>query len=141
MNDTQRALVLKHGTLVGRTLLGALFLITGLSIVFGQYGVTGFAGSIDKIGLPLAGLIAWVIVLIKIVAGASLILGYRVGCSAGALIIFTALTIVFVHNNLTQLTMALKNLAIIGGLLYVMAYGTGNSWCVCKKSASTVGQM
>ncbi len=141
MNDTQRAIVLKHGTLVGRILLGALFLITGLSIVFGQYGVTGFAGSIDKIGLPLAGLIAWVIVIVKIAAGTGLILGYRIGCSAGALIIFTALTIVFVHNNFAQLTMALKNLAIIGGLLYVMAYGTGNSWCVCKKPMDSKNQM
>ncbi len=133
MTETQRTMLRTHGTMVGRALLGLLFLVSGIGMFTG--GVDGVAGMISSKGLPLAGLLAWIVVLVKILGGAALILGYRVGCAAGALFVFTALTVVFFHNAIvdpSQQTAALKNLSIMGGLLYVMAYGAGEGWRLGK---------
>ncbi len=133
MSEAQRDMMRTHGTLVGRTLIGLLFLVSGGGMLLG--GAEGVAGMIASKGLPLASLIAWVVILTKVLGGAALILGYRVGCAAAALFIFTALTIVLFHNAFVdpaQQTAALKNLSIMGGLLYVMAYGAGEGWRISR---------
>jgi putative oxidoreductase len=89
-------------------------------------------GMIESMGLPLAGLVAWLVVAVKVLGGAGLILGYKTDESALALFIFTLLTVVLVHNNAEEMTAALKNLSIMGGLLYVLAYGPGNGWKLGK---------
>ncbi len=133
MTDAQRALLRTHGVLVGRVLLGLLFFVTGMQMFLG--GVPGVGGMLATKGLPAAGLIAWAVVFVKVFGGAGLILGYRVGLSAMALFVFTFLTIVVVHNNAAEMGAALKNLSIMGGLLYVMAFGPGEGWRVCKPQA------
>lgn len=133
MTDAQRAMARSHGVLVGRVLLGLLFLVAGYNKFID--GVGGFAEGLTGMGLPLPMLLAWVVVLLEIIGGAMLILGYRVGQAAGALAIFILLTVLIVHNPLTdpgQLTNALKNLSILGGMLYVLAYGAGEGWKLGK---------
>ncbi len=135
MNDAQRTTMRTHGVLVGRILLGLLFFVSG-----GQMLLAGAApaiGMVGMIGLPFPVLLGWVVVLVKVLSGAGLILGYRVGQSAGALFIFTLLTVVLVHNTAAELGNALKNLSIMGGLLYVMAFGAGDGWKICKSTTST----
>ena len=128
-----------HGTLLGRSLIGLLFLLTGVGMLTNpNYGIDGVAGMIEMKGLPLAMLLAWVVVVVKILGGAALILGYRVGCAASALIVFTALTIVFFHLGEGESTNMLKNLALIGGLLYVLAYGPGGGWRLNKPNPPAV---
>lgn len=125
----QRNLVRDKGTKLGRILIGILFLASGLSMLFIQ-GPTGVAGYFTSLGLPMAGLMAWLVIILKIVAGGAIVLGLRVGLASGALIVFTILTILIAHNDISdpmQVTQALKNLAIIGGLLYIMAYGKGGT--------------
>ena len=139
LSDAQRAHLRTTGTLIGRILMGLLFLVSGLMILTGESGIVGFGGMIEQLGLPLAGLLAWIVVLVKILGGAGLILGYKVGKCAFALFVFVLLTIVFAHNFFVepeQLGMALKNLAIMGGLLYVMAYGAGEGWKLEQKSGT-----
>lgn len=129
LTDAHRAILRAYGTLLARVLIGLLFLVTGVQIYLN--GVGNFAGMLESLGVPAALLVAWVIVVVKILASIGLILGYRVGLSAAALIVFILGTIVFVHNNLgDQLVPALKNLSIIAGLIYIMSYGPGNGWRV-----------
>jgi putative oxidoreductase len=131
MSESQRTMLRTHGTLVGRILIGVLFLLAGYGKLTGDDGVSGFAQGLDGMGIPLSGLVAWVVIAIEIIGGAALILGYRVGLAAAALVVFILLTIVKVHNNLED-PMLFKNLAIMGGLLYVMAYGAGEGWRLGK---------
>ncbi len=115
----------EHGAMVGRMLIGLLFVFSGVGIVMN--GVDGFVGMIEARGLPMASLLAWVVVLIKIAAGGALMLGYKTKEAALALLVFTLLATVFYHMNLDDINL-FKNLAIAGGLMYVYVYGPGQGW-------------
>lgn len=114
-----------HGTMVGRMLIGLLFVFSGIGIVLN--GVEGFSGMIEMRGLPIPLVLAWLVVVWKIGAGSALILGWRTMQAALALIVFTALVTLLYHLSLDDVNL-FKNLAIIGGLLYVYVYGPGNGW-------------
>ena len=106
-------------------LIGLLFVFSGIGVVLN--GVDSMVGMIDSRGLPMAALLAWVVVLVKVGAGAGLILGYRTRDAAMLLLIFTGLVTLFYHLDLEDINL-FKNLAIIGGLLYVYVYGPGDGW-------------
>ncbi len=72
----------------------------------------------------MAGILVWLVILLKLVAGGAVIIGKRVGLASAALIIFTFLTILIAHRSFEDVNM-FKNLAIIGSLLLLMAYGPG----------------
>jgi len=114
-----------NGTMIGRMLIGLLFVFSGVGIVLN--GVDSFSGMIETRGIPMPMLVAWLVVVVKIVAGAALMLGWRTSQAALALMIFTALATLLYHLDLEDVNL-FKNLAIIGGLLYVYVYGAGNGW-------------
>jgi putative oxidoreductase len=114
-----------YGAMVGRMLIGFLFVYSGASIL--SNGIEGFAGMIEMRDLPLPMLLAWAVVAIKIVGGACLILGYRTQQAALALMVFVLLTVLLYHLDWQDMNLG-KNLAIMGGLMYVYVYGPGNGW-------------
>ncbi len=114
-----------HGTMIGRMLIGLLFVFSGIGIVLN--GVESFSKMIEMRGLPMPIILASLVVVWKISAGSALILGWRTAQAALALIIFTALATLLYHLDLNDVSL-FKNLAIIGGLLYVYVYGPGNGW-------------
>tara|TARA_B100000508_G_scaffold88136_1_gene68603 strand:- start:273 stop:569 length:297 start_codon:yes stop_codon:yes gene_type:complete len=81
----------------------------------------------ESMGVPLAGIVVWLVMAAKIGAGGAIILGKRVGLAAAVLIGFTVLATLVAHVSPFDEISVLKNLAIIGGLLYLMAYGPGGS--------------
>jgi putative oxidoreductase len=106
----------KYIPLAARVCLSLLFIISGSMMVTGFSGVSGMIASM---GIPMAGIIAALVIITKVGGGLSVLTGYYSKWGSLALIVFCILTIVFVHNNMNDLTQALKNLAIIGGLLLV----------------------
>ena len=126
MTPTQRDLVRDKGTIFGRILIGLLFFAGGMSMLLMQ-GPANVAMYFDSLGLPFAVVLVWPVIALKIVAGLAIILGYRVGLASVALIGFTAAATMVAHRDLNDPSL-MKNLAIIGGLMYLMAYGPGGTF-------------
>ncbi len=128
LTESQRVLVQTKGVVVGRVLLGLIFLVAGIGMFMADGGPAASAGFYTMVGLPMAGVLVWLVATLKVVAGGMLIIGRNVGCAAGALAVFTLLATLLAHRDIAdpdQLMAALKNLAIIGGMLYVIAFGAG----------------
>jgi len=107
--------------LVGRVLLALLFIISGLQKVLDP-GPT--AAMLEATNLPAS--LALPTGLFELIVGLLLAIGAMTRLVAILLAAFVALTIFFFHNQFgdpLQATLALKNTAIVGGLLTMFAYG------------------
>lgn len=115
----------KYTPLVARTFLAIIFLNSGIG------KLADFAGTQQQIasaGLPLAAVVTVFTIAFQLLGGAALILGYKARIGSILLLLFLIPATLVFHNPLvdpSQMTQFLKNLAIIGGLLMVTAYGSG----------------
>jgi putative oxidoreductase len=112
--------------LVGRILLAATFILSGL----GKLGAASATqGYIAAMGLP-APLLAYIgAVVIEVGGGALLLAGYRTKLVAIVLAVFCVVTALVFHHALgdqNQMIHFFKNLAMAGGLLQVAAFGAGS---------------
>lgn len=123
LSAPQRDLVRDKGTKLGRILMGLLFFASGATMLLMQ-GPSNVAGYFASLGLPMSGVLVYLVIALKLVAGGAIMAGVRVGLAAAALISFTALATIIAHRDFADPNL-FKNLAIIGGLLYLMAYGPG----------------
>jgi putative oxidoreductase len=120
----------RYAPLAGRILLSLIFIISGAGKIFGFSGTAAFMASQ---GLPLASLLLTATIALEIVGGLSLLLGFKARWLALLLFLFLIPTTIIFHNfwaasgEAMQMQMGhfLKNLGIMGGLLYVVAYGAG----------------
>lgn len=106
---------------IGRLLLALIFIISGLQKLADP---SGAAQALQAANLPAT--LALPTGLFELVAGLMLAIGLMTRLVSILLLGFVALTILFFHRAFgdpLQATMALKNLAIIGGLLMTFAYG------------------
>lgn len=119
-----------YGPLVGRILLALIFVISG----FGK--ITGFEGTVGYIaakGLPLPQVAAIGAIAIELGAGILLVVGWQARWAATVLFLFLIPTTLLFHDFWSytgsqarmQQIQFMKNLAIMGGMLYVMAFGAG----------------
>ena len=115
----------KYLPAVGRFLIGAPFIMTGLGKLAAYSATVGYIASV---GLPMAGL-GWAIaVLMEAGGGALLLLGYRTRLVAPLMALFTLATAVFFHHNFAdqnQMIHFLKNIMLVGGLLNIAYFGAG----------------
>ena len=110
---------------VGRVLLSAIFLASVVGKIQEPAGTIGYIASA---GLPFPQLGYALAVLIELVGGLALLVGYRTRIAAGALAIFSLAAAAGFHSNLSDLNEFVhffKNVAITGGLLQVVAFGAG----------------
>ena len=83
------------GALTGRILLAALFIPAGISKIVGFEGTVGYIASV---GLPLATLAAITAIVVELIAGLALLVGYRIKLAAVILAVFTLVATVLFHN-------------------------------------------
>ncbi|PCI28573.1 LysR family transcriptional regulator [Candidatus Kaiserbacteria bacterium] len=112
-----------YGPLVGRVLLALLFLVSAFGMLT-NFGAT--ASYFGSIGIPMATIAVLVALTVKIGGGLMVALGVHARVGAMALIGFTLATIFFAHLGAGQMIPALKNLAIVGGLLLIVVNGAGS---------------
>lgn len=110
---------------VGRLLLALIFILSGL----GKLGAPEATQSyIASVGLPLPVLSYYITILVEVVGGLLLIVGYQTRIASHVLAAFTLVAAALFHSNFAdqnQMIHFLKNISIIGGLLQVAAFGAG----------------
>lgn len=109
----------------GRLMLAAIFLLSGLAKLADPAGTIGY---IQSVGLPLPQLGLAAAIAVEIIGAAMLVAGYRTRLAAGGLALFTVTTALAFHFDLgdqNQFIHFFKNVAIAGGLVQVMALGSG----------------
>jgi putative oxidoreductase len=117
--------------LVARIALAAIFIWSGIGKLF--LGTQGNIGYMEAYQVPFAGVLVYAAGLVEVVGGAALVAGYRTRVAAAALGLFTLLVTPIFHNfwavpadqALNQTIHFMKNIALVGGMLYVVAHGTG----------------
>lgn len=105
-----------YGT-IARSLIALLFVVAGIQKITGFQGTVGYIGSL---GAPLPTLVTILVILIEVVVALLFAYGYKVREMGYILMGYVALTILVVHRDFSQganMVMALKNIAIIGGLM------------------------
>jgi putative oxidoreductase len=116
--------------LLGRILLALIFLISGLGKIFDWQGTAGYMASK---GMPLIPFFLLGAIVLELVGGLAVLLGFKARIGALLLIVFLIPATLIFHNFWTltgmerqiQMIMFLKNLAIMGGLLLVVGLGPG----------------
>ncbi len=116
--------------LVGRILLAWMFVPAGWGKIGGYSGTVGYATSA---GLPMPEIGVAAAIVIELIGGLMLLVGFKARWAALALAVFTAVAAFFFHNywampeaqQAMQKLMFTKNLAIVGGLLAFAAFGPG----------------
>lgn len=114
----------------GRLLLAVLFIPAGLSKLAGFEGTVGYIGSV---GLPMPTVAAALAVIVEISAGFALIAGAKTRIAALALAGFTLIASCYFHaywsvpaeQQMVQQLLFYKNIAVVGGLLTLAAWGAG----------------
>lgn len=111
--------------IAGRTLLAAIFLYSGVGKILDPAGTIAYIASA---GLPAPPLAYAAAVLVELVGGLMLLIGYRARTAAALLAAFAISSALLFHQafgDANQLIHFLKNIAIAGGLLQVFAFGAG----------------
>ncbi|KRB93565.1 DoxX family protein [Noviherbaspirillum sp. Root189] len=117
--------------LAGRVLVAAVFLHSGVGKVLGFEGISAFIASK---GIPISFAVAGGAALLEIACGLALLFGFKVRLAGFLLAAFTVAATVLFHNfwseppgmmRMMQTIMFSKNLAILGGLLFIIGFGPG----------------
>ena len=111
--------------LAGRLMMAAIFVFAGAGKIA---AATGTKAYIASAGLPLPDVAYVVAVVVELGGGVLLAIGYRARMVALALAAFTVVAAIAFHlkaGDQNQTIHLLKNLAMAGGLLQVVAFGAG----------------
>ena len=123
-------LLRQYGPLAGRILITAIFLNSGYEKITGFAAVSAMMA---KMGMPMADLLLAGAIVCEIGGGLMVLLGWNACWGALLLIVFTVPATLMFHNfwavdaaqYQNQFNHFMKNLAIVGGLLCIMAMGSG----------------
>ena len=116
--------------LIGRILISALFLISAFNKVI---NLDGSMSGMESFGIP--GFLIYPAIALEFILPIFIIIGYKARLSASLLSIFcisTAFMFHFDFSDQAQFISFLKNIALAGGFLFIVANGT-REWSVDKE--------
>ncbi len=108
---------------LGRVLIAAMFVLSGIN------KISGFAGTqayMESQGVP--GMLLPLVILLEVAGGLAIVVGWQTRIAAFLLAGFCVLAAVLFHNdfsNQMQMILFMKNIAIAGGFLFLVANGPG----------------
>ncbi|MGA3292523.1 MAG: DoxX family protein [Candidatus Acidiferrales bacterium] len=116
--------------LVGRILISQIFIVAGINKVMNFSMMTGYVAAAH---LPLPKVSLAIAAAIEILGGLAILIGFHTKVAAWIEFLFLIPTTLLFHNFWTMQGMARqdnighfqKNLAIMGGLLILAAFGAG----------------
>lgn len=116
--------------LVGRILLGLIFVVSGFGKIAGFGGAVGYIASKN---LPLPQLVALLTICVEVGGGLALLSGFMTRQAALGLAVFSLLAALIFHNFwaapeaqfMNQFVNFMKNVSIAGGMLMLAAFGPG----------------
>jgi len=124
-------------SLAGRWLLAALFLPAGIAKISGFAGTVAY---INSVGLPFPTVGALIALIVEVLCGLALVVGFGTRIAALILAIFTLVASFFFHpywnvtadQQLIPFLLFYKNIAVVGGLFILAAFGPGG-WSIDAK--------
>lgn len=129
-SSTTASTLYDWASLIGRIGLAALFLWSAYGKLVHMDGNVGY---MKAFGLPAAELLIWPAMLVELVAGSMLLVGWKARWAAVVLVVFTLPATFIFHaywsvpadQAFNAQIHFMKNLAIMGGLLGIFAHGSG----------------
>ncbi|MEX1057346.1 MAG: DoxX family protein [Natronospirillum sp.] len=110
--------------LVGRVLIALIFILSGFDKISAIEGTQGY---MEMMGVP--GLLIYPTIAVELVAGLFVLVGFQTRIAALLLAGFTLISGLLFHFNLAdqvEFINLMKNLAITGGFLFLVANGAGS---------------
>jgi len=122
---------------LGRVFLALLFVVSGIGKITGYAGTAAVMASK---GLPMVDILLPLTIAVELGGGLLLALGWKARWAAAALFLFLIPTTLIFHQfwgidpKLVQMQKIhfLKNVAIMGGMLMVLANGAG-AWSIDRR--------
>jgi putative oxidoreductase len=110
---------------LARVLMASLFIWDG---VLQLRNPSGTAKYFTSVHIPLPDVAVWISILVHLLGGFALVLGFKTRWAAAVLCLLCLGTAFGVHlpvGDVSNMMHFYKNLAMAGGFLYVMNYGPG----------------
>ncbi|WDD97233.1 DoxX family protein [Thalassomonas actiniarum] len=108
----------------GRFLIALIFLMSGVNKVFSYAGTQGY---MEAMGVP--GFLLPLVIITEVFGALAIILGWQTRIAALALAGFSLVSAALFHADFSdqiQMIMFMKNVAIAGGFLILIATGLGS---------------
>jgi putative oxidoreductase len=110
---------------LARLLMSSLFIWDGILQLRNPGGTSGY---FSKLHVPVPGVAVWISILIHLLGGLALLVGFQTRWAAALLALLSVGTAFGVHlpiGDQGNMIHFYKNLVMIGGFLYVIVYGAG----------------
>jgi putative oxidoreductase len=118
----------------GRLLIALMFFMSGLNKIFAYEGTQGY---MEAMGVP--GALLPLVILTEVLLGLAVIVGFKTRLAAFGLAGFSIVSAILFHANFSdqmQMAMFMKNVAISGGFLFLIAHGAG-AWSLDNRLAKS----
>ena len=116
--------------LAGRIMMSFIFIMAGISKIGAYAGTQGY---MESVGLP--GILLPAVILLELAGGLAILLGWQTRIAALLLAGFSIVSAVIFHANFAdqiQMILFMKNIAMAGGLLFLVA-GATHDWSIDGK--------
>lgn len=106
--------------LVARVLMAYIFIVAGWGKITAYSATVGY---MESMGVP--GALLPLTILVELGGGLALLLGFQARLAALGLAVFSLMTALLFHGGAEDSINLMKNMAMTGGLLFLMLHGAG----------------